>query len=106
MICRVWHGWTSPENANVYEELLNTEILPGIFAKEVTGFERIELFRRELGEEVEFVTVMWFTSMQSVRAFAGDDYEVAYVPAAARKVLARFDERSQHYDVRAQRRTG
>lgn len=106
MICRVWHGWTSSANANAYEELLNSKIFPGIFAKEIPGFERIELLRRELGDEVEFVTIMWFTSMQSVRAFAGDDYEVAYIPAAARRVLARYDERSQHYEVRAQRPTG
>jgi hypothetical protein len=97
MISRVWHGWTSAANADVYENLLRTEIFPGIFTKGVAGFERIELFRRELGKEVEFVTIMWFTTMDAVRAFAGDDYETAYVPATARKVLARFDASSQHY---------
>jgi antibiotic biosynthesis monooxygenase (ABM) superfamily enzyme len=103
MIGRVWHGWTTPENADAYEALLKTEIFPGILAKKIAGFERIELFRRDAGREVEFMTVMWFDSLDSVRAFAGEDYETAYVPASARAVLARFDARSQHYEVRARR---
>ena len=103
MIARVWHGWTSPENADAYEALLKTEIFPGILARQVAGFERIELFRREAGAEVEFMTVMWFASVDAVKAFAGEDYEAAYVPASARAVLARFDARSQHYEVRVRR---
>ena len=103
MIGRVWHGWTSAENADAYEALLNSEIFPGIFAKKVPGFERIELFRSDLGDEVEFMTIMWFTSWEAVKAFAGEDYGRAYVPESARALLARFDERSQHYEVRAHR---
>jgi hypothetical protein len=101
MISRVWHGWTMAENADTYEALLRSEIFPGIVAKKIAGFERIELFRRELGAEVEFMTVMWFTSLEAVKAFAGEDHEAAYVPARARAVLARFDDRSRHYEVRA-----
>jgi heme-degrading monooxygenase HmoA len=103
MISRIWHGWTSHANANAYEALLKSEVFPGIFAKGVKGFERIELFRRPLADEVEFITVMWFTSLDAVKQFAGEDYETAYVPAKARKLLSRFDARSQHYEVRAQR---
>jgi hypothetical protein len=101
MISRVWHGWTMAENADTYEALLRSEIFPGIVAKKIAGLERIELFRRELGAEVEFMTVMWFTSLEAVKAFAGEDHEAAYVPARARAVLARFDDRSRHYEVRA-----
>jgi antibiotic biosynthesis monooxygenase (ABM) superfamily enzyme len=101
MIGRVWHGWTSPENADTYEALLKSEIFPGIFAKSVPGFERIDLFRSDLGAEVEFMTIMWFASWEAVKAFAGEDHEKAYVPASAQAVLARFDERSQHYEIRA-----
>jgi hypothetical protein len=101
VISRVWHGWTTPERADAYEALLGSEILPGILARGIAGLERIELFRRELGAEVEFVTVMWFTSWAAVKAFAGEDHEAAVVPASARAVLARFDDRSRHYEVRA-----
>ena len=99
-IARVWHGWTKPENADKYETLLRTEIFPGIAAKGVRGYQAIKLLRRDLGAEVEFITIMFFDSIASVRQFAGDDYEKAYVPAKAREVLARFDARSQHYEIR------
>ena len=102
MIARIWHGWTSTSNANTYEALLQTEVLPGIIAKQIAGFERIELFRRpfEAADEVEFMTVMWFTTLDAVKTFAGEDYEAAYVPGAARTLLARYDHRSQHYEIR------
>ena len=100
MITRIWHGWTLPENADTYEDLLRTEILPGIAQKEIPGYRGGHLLRRELADEVEFITMLLFDSLDSVRDFMGEDYEVAYVPESARKVLARFDERSQHYDMR------
>jgi len=103
MISRIWHGWTTPENADAYEELLKSEIFVGIGERRTPGHRGIQLFRRALADEVEFVTVMWFDSIDAVRAFAGEDYEVAVVPPKARALLSRFDARSQHYEVRAER---
>lgn len=100
MISRVWHGWTSSANADAYEILLRDAIFPGIQRKAMTGYRGIQLFRRETGNEVEFVTIMWFDSLSAVRAFAGADYETAVVPPEARRLLARFDARSAHYEVR------
>jgi hypothetical protein len=100
MLARIWHGWTSPEQADRYEELLRTEIFPGIRARCPEGLERIDLLRRPGDDEVEFVTVMWFTDQAALDRFAGAGGEAAYVPAAARAVLARFDERSRHYELR------
>ena len=100
MIARIWHGWTTPQNANAYETLLKTEIFSGIASKEVGGYRGIQLLRRPAGEEVEFVTIMWFESWEAVKQFAGEDYERAYVPQKARDILARFDERSAHYEIR------
>jgi heme-degrading monooxygenase HmoA len=102
MITRVWHGWTMPANADAYEALLKREIFIGIKNRQIAGYKGIHLFRRNLGKEVEFVTVMWFDSMEAVRAFAGEDYEVAVVPLKARALLSRFDARSQHYEVKAE----
>ena len=102
MVGRIWHGWTTLENADVYEDLLKTEIFPGIAAKNVLGYRSIQLFRRPLDGEVEFITIMWFDSWDSVRQFAGEDYEKAYVPPKAREVFLRFDDRSQHYEIREQ----
>jgi heme-degrading monooxygenase HmoA len=103
VISRIWHGYTTPDNADTYEQLLRSEIFTGIVGRDIEGFREIQLFRRDAGGEVEFITVMWFDSIEAVREFAGDDYEVAVVPAAARAVLARFDARSQHYEVRERR---
>ncbi len=101
MIKRIWRGWTDGGNADAYESLLKSEIFPGIAARNVAGYRGIELLRRKLPDgDVEFVTIMTFDSLDAVRAFAGEDYETAYVPASARAVLARFDIRSAHYDVR------
>ena len=101
MIGRIWHGWTTPQNAEKYEGLLKEEIFSTIAEKKVPGYKGIQLLRRPLeGEEVEFVTIMWFDSWDAVRQFAGDDYEREYVPPAAREVLARFDERSRHYEIK------
>ncbi len=100
MISRIWHGWTTPANADTYENLLKEEIFVGISNRQIAGFRGIQLLRRSLGEEVEFVTLMTFDSLDAVRVFAGDDYEVAVVPPAARAVLAHFDARSQHYEIR------
>jgi len=103
MIARTWHGWTSPGNADTYEALLKEEIFVGIQNRRIPGFKNIQLLRRNVGEEVEFVTVMSFDSLAAVREFAGEDYEAAVVPPEARAVLSHFDARSQHYEVRAER---
>ena len=102
MISRVWHGWTTQSNADAYEALLKEEIFVGIAERQIAGYRGIHLFRRALGDEVEFVTVMWFASLEAVRAFAGEDYEAAVVPPQAQALLSRFDARSQHYQVKAE----
>ncbi|MGE0354565.1 MAG: antibiotic biosynthesis monooxygenase [Gemmatimonadales bacterium] len=103
MISRIWHGWTTRQNADAYERLLHTEIFTGITGRRIPGFLGIELLRRAAGDDVEFVTIMWFESLDAVRAFAGEDYEAAVVPPAARALLSRFDARSAHYEVKKPR---
>jgi antibiotic biosynthesis monooxygenase (ABM) superfamily enzyme len=102
MISRLWHGWTTPENADSYEALIRSTIFPGIMGRKIVGLQRIELLRRPLGAEVEFVTIMRFASWDAVKAFAGPDWEVSVVPQAARAVLARFDDKAQHYEMRVE----
>jgi len=101
MVGRIWHGWTKTENADKYEQLLKQEIFPGIADKKFPGYKGIQLFRRPIdNDEAEFITIMWFDSWDAVKQFSGEDYERAYVPSKAREVLARFDERSQHYEIK------
>jgi len=99
MISRIWHGWTTRENADAYEKLLRTEIFVGIAKRGIQGYRGIHLLRRDVQDGTEFVTIMWFDSFEGVRAFAGEDHEVAVVPPKARELLSRFDDRSAHYEV-------
>ncbi len=98
-ICRQWRGWTTPENADAYEQVLRGEVIPGIEARKIPGFRQIDLMRRPANDEVEFQTLMWFDSLDAIRAFVGEDHTVSHVPAAARAVLSRFDERAAHFEV-------
>jgi hypothetical protein len=99
MICRIWHGWTTHENAAAYQSLLETEILPGIVGRQIEGYKGAHLLRRDLENEVEFVTILWFESAEAVREFAGPEHDVAVVPPKARALLSRFDDRSAHYQT-------
>jgi len=104
MICRIWHGWTTEVNADAYEHLLRNEIFVGILRREIPGFRAIDLLRRSVPEGIEFVTLMWFDSIEAVQNFAGPDYEAAVVPPEARQLLMHFDNQSAHYTV-AERRS-
>jgi heme-degrading monooxygenase HmoA len=97
VIARIWHGWTAPGNADAYETLLRSEVLPGI--RRIAGARGAYVLRTPLEDEVEFVAITLWDSLDAVRAFAGDDYEVAVVPPPARQLLSRFDERSRHYEA-------
>ena len=102
-IKRVWHGWTTPENAAAYEKLLHDEVFPDIEAKQIPGYRSIELWRRDLADEVEFSTIMTFDALHNVIDFQGDNYERSYVPDAAQKVLKRWDDISSHFETRENR---
>lgn len=104
MISRIWHGWTTAENADPYEELLKEEIFLGIKSRKIPGCREIQLLRRDEVSEVGFVTIMRFDSWEAVRIFAGEDFEAAVVPPKARALLKRFDDRSQHYEIRGELR--
>lgn len=99
MICRLWRGWTTPENADAYQRIVHGEVIPGIEDRRIPGFRQIDLMRRDRGDEVEFQTLMWFDSLDAIKAFVGEDHSVSHVPASARAVLKRFDERTAHYEV-------
>ena len=107
MIVRMWHGWTTPENADTYQQLLSTAIVPGIMSRAIPGLNGVKILRRadSHGTDVEFVTSMSFDDWSAVEAFAGPDRTGSVVPAAARRVLKRYDEHSQHYEIVARHST-
>lgn len=103
-IKRVWHGWTTRENAQKYQTILHEQVLPGIEAKNIPGYRKIEVLRIDRQDEVEFVTIMTFESLRNVIDFQGEDYKRCYVPEAARQVLKRWDPESTHYELIETRR--
>lgn len=100
MIARIWHGWTTPENADAYYKVLTEQVIPQIEGYKMEGYRKIEILRQEHSDETEFITIMYFDSLELIKQFVGEDYEVAHVPEVAQKVLKRWDKRSQHYEVK------
>jgi heme-degrading monooxygenase HmoA len=101
MICRLWHGWTTPATADDYERYLRDELYPRL--EGAAGYRGHHVLRRPAGDEVEFVTMTWFDSLDAVRSFAGDDYETPVITERAQALLARYDDRAVHYDLAAHR---
>ena len=99
MVGRLWHGYTTLENADAYELILRREVIPEIASMRIDGFLGIQVLRRPLDDEIEFVTLMWFSSEDKIKGFTGEDYERAHVPDKAKAVLKRYDERSAHYEI-------
>lgn len=100
MISRVWSGRTAVENADAYERLLREDVFPGIEAR-VEGFRGAHLLRRAIRDGVEFIVITMYDSLEAIRQFAGDDYEVAVIEPAARELLEQADELARHYETTA-----
>ena len=100
MLKRVWRGWTSPANADAYEDLLRATIFPGIVNRKLDGFLGIELLLKPLEAEVEFMTIMTFADRDAIVRFAGPAHETAVVPLAAQNLLSRYDKQATHYELR------
>ena len=98
MICRLWHGWTAAADADAYERYLRDELYPRL-ERELDGYRGHHILRRQDGAEIEFVTLTWFDSLETVRGFAGDDLETPVITETAARLLAHYDDRAVHYDL-------
>jgi heme-degrading monooxygenase HmoA len=97
MIARVWRGWASTATAGDYQRHYESEVAGHL--QQVAGFSGARLLRRQDGDEVMFTSITFFTSLDDVRGFAGDDYERAVVEETARRALTRWDERVTHHEL-------
>lgn len=98
MIARHWRGWTQPQDANSYETLLKTQVLPGL--AKIAGYRGGYVLRSDMRNEVEFVVINLFDSIDAVRAFAGPDYSTPVFEPEARRLLSRIEPVAHHYEVR------
>ena len=99
-IIRTWKGWTSIENASIYEDMLVHEIFPEVKKKGVLGLEKVSISTQNIEDEVEFFLVLQFDSIDSVKLFAGENYKNAYIPENAKKVLKRYDKTAEHFELK------
>jgi antibiotic biosynthesis monooxygenase (ABM) superfamily enzyme len=103
VITRLWRGWTPPNRADYYERFLLEELFPAMGT--IPGFLGADVLRRRDGDEVAFVTLTRFESLDAIRAFAGEDYEIPVLEPQALEVLSRYDERAEHFETRSFRTT-
>ena len=100
MIARIWHGWTTRENAEKYEKLLREEVLLEIAKRSIPGYKGAEIFIREAeNNEVEFITLLRFETLEGAKIFAGKNYETPVIPPECKKLLKRHSEKSRLYRI-------
>ncbi|WP_040253155.1 hypothetical protein [Psychroserpens mesophilus] len=99
-IIRTWRGWTTKENAPVYENMLINEVFPTVKKKGVKGLEKVSISTQEKESEVEFFLILQFDCLDSVKTFVGEDYKTAYIPENAKRVLHRYEDTAEHYEFR------
>src|ERR1041385_2899924 len=85
-IARIWRAWSSPEKANDYEEFGRRDIT-GDFSNRLEGYHGLYMLRKDDPKETEFVVITLWRSMDSVRAFAGADYETPVIHPEGAKLL-------------------
>jgi heme-degrading monooxygenase HmoA len=98
MVARHWQGWTKPENADAYEKLLKETVLPGL--KKIHGYRGGYILRNDGPDEVEFLVLNLFESLEAVRRFTGPDFTVAVFEPEALRLLSKVEPLAMHYDVR------
>ncbi|MCE2613205.1 antibiotic biosynthesis monooxygenase [Flavobacteriaceae bacterium D16] len=99
-IVRTWKGWTSLENAPIYEKMLVNEVFPAVKKKGVDGLEKVSISTRDSASEVQFFLVLQFSSIEAVKKFAGEDYQQAYIPERAKQLLSRYDKTAEHFELK------
>ena len=100
MICRMWYGWTTAANADSYDAYLREELFPRV-QRELSqrGYRGFNVLRLTREDEVEFVTQVWFESLDAVKSFAGESYETPVISAKAQALLSRYAKHCDHFHL-------
>jgi heme-degrading monooxygenase HmoA len=96
MIMRVWRAYAPPANAEAYQQMIATEVLPGYHR--FAGYRGTHILRREANGEVEFVIITMWESWEAVEEFAGPGHKKAVIWPKAAALLTRYDDESIHYE--------
>jgi heme-degrading monooxygenase HmoA len=99
MICRMWHGVTPRSKADAYARFLEQRAVPDY--RSVPGNLSVAVLRRDEAEVTHFLTVTYWESEESIRAFAGDDLLKAKYYPEDQDYLLEFEPLVQHFVVAA-----
>ena len=97
MIERHWKGIAKTQAAGNYIQHLQTKTFPHLSG--LAGFIKASILKRSVDKGVEFLIVTVWESIDSIKAFAGEQVEVANVPPEAREMMVEFEPKATHYEV-------
>jgi len=97
MIVRMWSGRATAANADAYERFVTSQVFAAL--PRIDGHRGACLLKRPLEDDVEFIAVTLWESLDAIRAFAGDAIDRAVVEPEARAVLASFDDTVRHFEL-------
>jgi len=99
MIARYWKGWTKTADADSYERLLKERVFPEL--GKIMGYCGGYILRRDSAHEAEFIVMNLFESLDALKQFAGEEYEIPVFEPEAKKLLSRVEPQAVHYEVKA-----
>jgi heme-degrading monooxygenase HmoA len=97
MIARIWHGMTEASKADAYLAFVRKRAIPEY--RSVPGNQGAFVLRRIDGDRAHFLTLSFWTSLEAVRGFAGDDVEQARYFPEDEGFLLEFEPAVQHYEL-------
>jgi len=101
IIVREWRGRAASGSERAYPKHFRDHVLPEL--RGIDGFLGARLLRRKLppgnGAAIEFVVLTRWSSLQAIKAFAGDDIERAVVEPGAVAALLDYQSVVRHYEV-------
>ncbi|MEV0388772.1 antibiotic biosynthesis monooxygenase [Nonomuraea sp. NPDC050643] len=97
MIARVWHATATPAGAEAYRRHFTSAVLPEL--QKIDGHRGVHLLQRPVDEHIELQVVTFWTSLEAIKAFAGDDVDTAVVEPDAQAALLTYSTTVTHHDV-------
>jgi heme-degrading monooxygenase HmoA len=97
MIARVWRGIAFPDKTDDYLAHLQHTVFPEL--SRIEGYRGACVLQRELDGGVEITVQTFWTSMEAIRQFAGEQVAVAVVAPAAQPLFRSYDATVTHFQV-------
>jgi heme-degrading monooxygenase HmoA len=97
MFIREWRGRAKQTSAAKYPEYFRNVVMQEL--RRVPGFQGGYLSRREVGDQVEFLVLTRWKSMDAIREFAGSVAEHAVIDPGAMATLDTYDDTVRHYEI-------